>query len=62
MNDIIIANDIIYLVDQNDRMLAIHKIDGVTLWTQDALLHRNLTAIAIYDGYLVIGDGEGYLH
>ncbi|MFS1538479.1 MAG: outer membrane protein assembly factor BamB [Candidatus Phlomobacter fragariae] len=62
VNDIIVANDIIYLVDQNDRVLAIRKSDGVTLWTQDGLLHRNLTAPAIYDGYLVIGDGEGYLH
>lgn len=62
VNDIIVANDIIYLVDQNDRVLAIRKSDGVTVWAQDALLHRNLTAPAIYDGYLVVGDGEGYLH
>lgn len=62
VNDIIVANDILYLVDQNDRVLAVRKNDGVTLWTQDALLHRNLTAPAIYDGYLVVGDGEGYLH
>ncbi|MGP1928488.1 MAG: outer membrane protein assembly factor BamB [Arsenophonus sp. NC-WZS1-MAG3] len=62
VNDIIVANDIIYLVDQNDRVLAVHKNNGITSWTQDALLHRNLTAPIIYDGYLVIGDGEGYLH
>ncbi|MGP1958451.1 MAG: outer membrane protein assembly factor BamB [Arsenophonus sp. NC-CH8-MAG3] len=62
VNDIIVANDIIYLVDQNDRVLAIHKNNGITSWTQDALLHRNLTAPIIYDGYLVVGDGEGYLH
>ncbi|HGJ5876465.1 MAG TPA: outer membrane protein assembly factor BamB [Arsenophonus sp.] len=62
VNDIIVANDIIYLVDQNDHVLAIRKTDGITLWSQDALLHRNLTAPAIYDGYLVVGDGEGYLH
>ncbi|MFP3013430.1 MAG: outer membrane protein assembly factor BamB [Arsenophonus sp. NC-QC1-MAG3] len=62
VNDIILANDIIYLVDQNDRVLAVHKNDGIISWTQDALLHRNLTAPIIYDGYLVVGDGEGYLH
>ncbi|MFP3029068.1 MAG: outer membrane protein assembly factor BamB [Arsenophonus sp.] len=62
VNDIIVANDIIYLVDQNDRVLAVRKTDGVTLWSQDALLHRNLTAPTIYDTYLVVGDGEGYLH
>ncbi|MGP1924735.1 MAG: outer membrane protein assembly factor BamB [Arsenophonus sp. NEOnobi-MAG3] len=62
VNDIIVANDIIYLVDQNDRVLAVRKNDGVTLWSQDALLHRNLTAPTIFDAYLVVGDGEGYLH
>ncbi|MFP3019563.1 MAG: outer membrane protein assembly factor BamB [Arsenophonus sp.] len=62
VNDIIVSNDIIYLVDQNDRVLAIRKNDGITLWTQNALLHRNLTAPVIYDGYLVVGDEEGYLH
>ncbi|MGP1947646.1 MAG: outer membrane protein assembly factor BamB [Arsenophonus sp. NC-PG7-MAG3] len=62
VNDIILANDIIYLVDQNDRVLAVHKKDGIISWTQDALLHRNLTAPIIYDDYLVVGDGEGYLH
>ncbi|MGP1956665.1 MAG: outer membrane protein assembly factor BamB [Arsenophonus sp. NC-PE1-MAG3] len=62
VNDIIVANDIIYLVDQNDRVLAVRKNDGITSWTQDALLHRNLTAPIIYNGYLVVGDGEGYLH
>lgn len=62
VNDIIITNNILYLIDQNDQILAIRKNDGVILWTQDALLHRNLTAPIIYDGYLVVGDGEGYLH
>ncbi len=34
----------------------------MTLWTQSDLLHRNLTAPALYNGYLVAGDSEGYLH
>ncbi|XZQ54733.1 MAG: outer membrane protein assembly factor BamB [Arsenophonus sp.] len=62
VNDMIIVNNIIYLVDQNDRVLGIYKSNGVILWTQNALLHRNLTAPIIYDNYLVVGDGEGYLH
>jgi outer membrane protein assembly factor BamB len=34
----------------------------VTLWTQSDLLHRNLTAPALYNGYIVTGDSEGYMH
>ncbi|MFP3014517.1 MAG: outer membrane protein assembly factor BamB [Arsenophonus sp.] len=62
VNDIIIVNNIIYLVDQNDRVFAINKSDGVTLWTQDDLLNRNLTAPAICGNYLVVGDKYGYLY
>ncbi|MGP1932114.1 MAG: outer membrane protein assembly factor BamB family protein, partial [Arsenophonus sp. ET-DL12-MAG3] len=62
VNNIIISNNIIYLVDQNNYMLAIYKNNGVILWTQNALSDRNLTAPIIYDGYLVVGDQNGYLY
>lgn len=35
---------------------------GVTLWTQSDLLHRLLTSPVLYNGNLVVGDSEGYLH
>src|SRR5699024_5064501 len=50
VNDMVLLGDNLYLVDQNDRVLAVRKSDGVTLWTQEDLLHRNLTAPAIVDG------------
>ncbi|WP_318374392.1 outer membrane protein assembly factor BamB [Enterobacter sp.] len=62
VNDFIIDGDRIYLVDQNDRVLALTTEGGVTLWTQSDLLHRNLTTPALYNGSLVVGDSEGYLH
>lgn len=49
-------------VDQNDNVLALNVEGGVTLWTQTQLLHRNLTAPVLYNGSLVVGDSEGYLH
>jgi len=54
VNDFVVDGNRIYLVDQNDR--------GVTLWTQSDLLHRLLTAPALYNGSLVVGDSEGYMH
>jgi len=62
VNDFIVDGGRIYLVDQNDRLLALNTEGGVTLWTQSDLLHRNLTAPALYNGYLVVGDSEGYMH
>ncbi|AMA64701.1 Outer membrane protein assembly factor BamB precursor [Candidatus Arsenophonus lipoptenae] len=62
VNDIVGDKKNIYLVDQNDRVLSVRKNDGIILWIQNALLHRNLTDPVIYDDYLVIGDSEGYIH
>lgn len=42
--------------------MALSTDGGVTLWRQSDLLHRNLTAPVLYNGYLVVGDSEGYLH
>ncbi|EAQ4575000.1 outer membrane protein assembly factor BamB [Salmonella enterica] len=62
VNDFIVDGDRIYLVDQNDRVLALTTDGGVTLWTQSDLLHRLLTSPVLYNGDLVVGDSEGYLH
>jgi outer membrane protein assembly factor BamB len=62
VNDIIVNGGTIYLVDQNDRIVALKADGGITLWSQSDLLHRNLTAPVMYNGYLVVGDAEGYLH
>ncbi|MDY0971723.1 outer membrane protein assembly factor BamB [Siccibacter turicensis] len=62
VHDFIVDGNRIYLVDQNDRVVALNTEGGVTLWTQSDLLHRNLTAPVLYNGNLVVGDGEGYLH
>ena len=62
VNDFIVDGNRIYLVDQNDRLLALTTDGGVTLWTQSDLLHRLLTAPALYNGSLVVGDSEGYMH
>lgn len=63
VNDFIVDNSRIYLVDQNDRIVALKAEGGLNLWSQNDLLHRNLTAPVIYsDDYLVVADSKGYLH
>ncbi len=43
-------------------MIALNADGGVAIWRQSELLHRNLTSPVLYNGYIVVGDGEGYLH
>ncbi|MHA7845788.1 outer membrane protein assembly factor BamB [Serratia sp. D1N4] len=62
VNDFIVDAGRIYLVDQDDRVVAMNTDGGASLWRQSDLLHRGLTAPALYNGYLVVGDAEGYLH
>lgn len=62
INDFIVDAGHIYMVDQDDRVMALDTQGGVSLWRQSDLLHRNLTAPVLYNGYIVVGDSEGYLH
>ena len=62
VSDFIVDANRIFLVDQTDRVIALNADGGVTLWTQSDLLHRNLTSAVLYNGYLVVGDSEGYMH
>ena len=62
VNDLIVDGNRIYIVDQDDRVMALDTQGGVAIWRQSDLLHRNLTSPVLFDGYLVAGDSEGYLH
>ena len=62
VNELVLDGEFLYVVDQNDNIYGLRAADGVTMWSQDKLLHRNLSAPELFNGYLVVGDGEGYLH
>lgn len=52
----------IYLVTDNDYIVAVDARSGTELWTNKQLENRLLTSPAIINGYVVVGDSEGYLH
>ncbi len=52
----------LYLVDDTDAVHALDKKSGASVWKQDKLLYRSLTAPVIFDGKVVVGDAQGYLH
>lgn len=62
ITDFVVEGEVIYAVDNTDRVLALDRHNGSMLWTQDQLLHRGLTAPTVYQNYVVVGDSDGYLH
>jgi len=52
----------VYLSDSESRIWALNRFNGATLWRQDKLLRRAVTAPILKDGYLVLGDYDGYVH
>jgi outer membrane protein assembly factor BamB len=52
----------VYAVDDKGAVHALDKGSGASVWKQDKLLHRKLTAPMVVAGLLVVGDGFGFLH
>jgi len=55
-------DDSLFVADDRDRVVAISKEDGSTLWEQEALIGRRLTRPAISAGVVLVADFEGYVH
>jgi outer membrane protein assembly factor BamB len=52
----------VYVTDSKGRVWALDPRNGSALWQQDKLLNRRVTAPAILDDYVLVGDLEGYVH
>ncbi len=52
----------LYLSDSDSHVLQLDQRSGSSLWKQQDLHQRNLSAPAVYDNYVVVGDFEGYVH
>ncbi|MEP7069708.1 MAG: outer membrane protein assembly factor BamB [Usitatibacter sp.] len=52
----------VYVVDDSSAVHALDKAQGASLWKQEKLVNRRLTAPAILDGRIVVGDLQGFLH
>jgi outer membrane protein assembly factor BamB len=58
---LVASREEIYQVDDQSRISALELKTGNPLWTQEALLRRNLTAPALSENRLVVADAEGYV-
>ncbi len=52
----------LYLTDSVSDIWQIDQRSGRALWKQKELHERRLTAPAVYQNYVVVGDFEGYVH
>lgn len=52
----------VYLTDSAGQVVALDKASGATLWKNDRLGWRSVSAPFVLDDYLLVGDAEGYLH
>ncbi|HLG53662.1 MAG TPA: outer membrane protein assembly factor BamB [Steroidobacteraceae bacterium] len=52
----------LYVTTADSAVVALRRRDGTELWRHDRLLRRSLTAPALQEQVLVVGDFEGYLH
>jgi outer membrane protein assembly factor BamB len=52
----------IYLVDDNGAVHALDKGTGASVWKQDKLQYRRVTAPVIADRFVVVGDLQGNVH
>jgi len=61
ITNLLVKENSLYIIDQNDFLIAINTYDGMPLWCKK-YLHSNITSIVLYKGYIITGDLQGYLH
>jgi outer membrane protein assembly factor BamB len=52
----------VYASDEKSAIVAFDRANGASLWKQDKLLGRNISAPALAGRYLAVGDLQGYVH
>lgn len=55
-------NNNLYISDDKGAVVALDKVTGASVWQQDQLRARRLTAPRRVGDYLAVGDLEGYVH
>jgi outer membrane protein assembly factor BamB len=57
-----IDDDNLYMVSADGQVSAMLRRTGTEVWHQKGLLHRSLSAPAVSDNAVVVGDFKGYVH
>ena len=57
-----LSSDKVYVTDDAGVLWALDLATGAAAWKQEDMAYRRLSAPAFFDGFVVVGDFEGYLH
>ncbi len=52
----------VYYTESDGVIVALDKSTGASLWRQDRLLYRRVSAPVVVGDWIVVGDFEGYVH
>jgi outer membrane protein assembly factor BamB len=52
----------IYASDEKSAVVAFDRSNGASLWKQDKLFGRNVSAPVVVGRYIAVGDLQGYVH
>ena len=52
----------VYVVTEDDAIMAVNQLTSAVVWEQEALKHRQLTSPVAFDNYVLVGDSDGYMH
>lgn len=61
-NGLVLSGNQLYVSDTDDNVWALDKRTGATLWRQDSLTGRDISAPVIMENLVVVADGAGYIH
>jgi outer membrane protein assembly factor BamB len=52
----------IFITDEKNAIVALDKVNGASLWKQDKLFGRGVSAPLALGRFVVVGDFQGYVH
>ena len=61
-SDLAVDEHNLYVEDDTGAIQALDKKTGSSVWKTDKLKYRRLTSPVVFDGRIVVGDYEGYIH
>lgn len=62
VDDLILDGRYVFVVDDDGVVYALDRQSGASVWKQDKLKGRKLSAPLARQGLIAVGDGEGYVH
>lgn len=57
-----VGGGLVFVTDEDGSVWALERDSGTSVWKQDGLMFRYVTAPTFHDKYVIVGDFEGYVH